>query len=332
MKKIMFSFLLLCTANSLLLISCKEEPPEAEDPRFVVTDYADANNWLVNPGNHATKEVDVFYLYPTVYSGSENSCAVTDAGMREGAAKNRNSHASVYEETANLFMPFYRQMNATYVLTLSQEEQEKEMQKIPAVDGLAAFQYYMQHYNNGRPFLLAGHSQGSNTLLYIMEYLKDQPEMMEKFIAAYVIGFSVTPDYIAHNAPLKFAESRTDQKVIISWNTESPGITEANPVVMQGALAINPITWTTDVTHAAAELSLGSRLEENGQFVKKEHFADAQVNPERNVIICTTVDPEDYSIPMAIFPLGVLHGCDYSFYYYDLQQNVADRVAAYFGR
>ena len=319
-------FAILCSVF-LAACSCSKHDP---DPRYVTTDYSVADSWLVNPQGGGSKAVDVFYLYPTTYSGAENSCAVTDAGMRAGAKKNRQSNASVYEQTANLYMPFYRQMSASYVLTLPEAEHDKAMREIPAVDALEAFKYYIEHYNGGRPFLLAGHSQGSNTLLYVVEYLKGKPELMERFIAAYIIGYSVTPDFLLKNPHVSFAQGRTDQKVLISWNTESPGLTVPNPVVTPGALAINPITWTTEETPAGAELSLGARLEENGSFVDRPHFADARVNRQRGVVVCSTVDPEDYRIPIAIFPLGVLHGCDYPFYYYDLQQNVADRVAAYF--
>lgn len=322
-----FAFFAIACSLFLAACSCSKHDP---DPRYVTTDYSAADNWLVNPQGEGSKAVDIFYLYPTTYSGAENSCPVTDAGMRAGATKNRQSNASVYEQTANLYMPFYRQMSASYVLTLPEAEHDKAMREIPAVDALEAFKYYIEHYNGGRPFLLAGHSQGSNTLLYVIEYLKGKPELMERFIAAYIIGYSVTPDFLQKNPHVSFAQGRTDQKVLISWNTESPGLTVPNPVVTPGALAINPITWTTEETLAGADQSLGARLEENGAFVDQSHFADAQVNRQRGVVVCSTVDPEDYRIPIAIFPLGVLHGCDYPFYYYDLQQNVADRVAAYF--
>ena len=330
MKNIQMRFLAFFAITCFVFLAACSCSKHDLDPRYVTTDYSAADNWLVNPQGSGSKAVDVFYLYPTTYSGAENSCPVTDAGMRAGATKNRQSNASVYEQTANLYMPFYRQMSASYVLTLPEAEHDKAMREIPAVDALEAFKYYIEHYNGGRPFLLAGHSQGSNTLLYVIEYLKGKPELMERFIAAYIIGYSVTPDFLQKNPHVSFAQGRTDQKVLISWNTESPGLTVPNPVVIPGALAINPITWTTGEAHAGAELSLGARLEENGAFVDRPHFADAQVDRQRGVVVCSTVDPEDYRIPIALFPLGVLHGCDYPFYYYDLQQNVADRVAAYF--
>ncbi len=45
-------------------------------------------------------------------------------------------------------------------------------------------------------------------------------------------------------APYKFAKGAKDIGVIISYNTEAPQVAGKNPVVLPGAMAINPITWT----------------------------------------------------------------------------------------
>jgi uncharacterized protein YneF (UPF0154 family) len=61
----------------------------------------------------------------------------------------------------------------------------------------------LNNYNNGRPFILAGHSQGSNILLYLLsEYMKDNPKVYDRMIAAYVIGYSVTDQYLSENPHL----------------------------------------------------------------------------------------------------------------------------------
>ena len=38
----------------------------------------------------------------------------------------------------------------------------------PRSDTFAALDYYFTHYNNGRPFILASHSQGSSMLRIIL--------------------------------------------------------------------------------------------------------------------------------------------------------------------
>ena len=85
-------------------------------------------------------------------------------------------------------------------------EGERGVAGIPTLDVLAAFDYYIKHYNNGRPFILAAHSQGSNILINLLAgYMKDHPDVYSRMIAAYVIGYPVTAQYLADNPHLKFA-------------------------------------------------------------------------------------------------------------------------------
>ncbi|MDD6209320.1 MAG: DUF3089 domain-containing protein [Bacteroidales bacterium] len=316
-----------CTLFLLLLCCCKEE-----NPLTTRTDYSDLSNWLVNSGKAGKgKAVDVFFLYPTTYTGNNHSCAVTDPGMRAGAVRSKDRQASAFINTANLYMPYYRQMNAGYLLRLLLDEQEKLMKEIPVEDAIEAFEYYLDNYNNGRPFFLAGHSQGSSTSIYLLEYLKDKPEVLSRMIAAYIIGYSVTPEYLAKNPHLHFAEGATDTGVIISWNTESPGVTDANPVVLPGALTINPINWNRDESYAAKEQSLGSRIFENNEYNDYPQYADAKIDLQRNVIVCSTIDQKHQNKGSQLFPEGILHGLDYDLYYYDLQKNIQDRTDAYLG-
>ena len=117
---------------------------------------------------------------------------------------------------ANLYAPFYRQANLT-------PNAPVYVAGIPTTDAIAAFDYYIKHYNHGRPFMLAGHSQGANTLSYLLsEYVKTNLALFARMIAAYVIGFPVTAEYLSNNPHLKFAEGPGDTGVIISYNTQAP--------------------------------------------------------------------------------------------------------------
>jgi hypothetical protein len=203
------------------------------------------------------------------------------------------------------------------------------------VDVFAAFDYYIKHYNNGRPFILAGHSQGSNELAYLLsEYMKENPRVYARMIAAYVIGYSITADYLAKNPHLKFAEGPDDTGVIISYNTEAPFLGGINPVTMPGGIAINPITWTRTEKLATAEESLGSIglskdgsavLDSAGKMATVKNLADAQVNLARGVIICSTADDDIFS-PGPASLKGVFHGFDYPFYYFNIRENAENRA------
>ncbi len=300
-----------------------------------VTNYQTASNWLNLP-SQTGKPVDVFYIYPTAYRKANASApdiaAVTDPGMRQGAQSAYARQATAFQGTANIFAPYYRQADATYALTLPQPEHVQVIEGAPLIDVTAAFSYYIEHYNKGRPFMLVAHSQGSDVSTHLLEtYLKDHPDVYSRMIAAYLPGYSVTPDYLAANPHLKFGEGPTDTGVLLSWNTEAPTIGGPNPVLLPGALVINPITWTRSETLAPASISLGSWLPDKaGTYSKVPHYADAQVNTAKGVLISSTPDVNIWSPggPNA-FPKGVYHSFDIPFYYFNIQANAKARVAAY---
>ena len=327
--------MVLISLVAALAVGCGASPDGA-------TDYSDAAHWMVIPGS-TDKPVDVFYLYPTSYQkqndSSPNLCAIDDPIMVKYSQLAFARQATAFETVGNTFAPYYRQADAGYTLTLPQPEQDKVVGGIPTADATAAFTYYIEHYNDGRPFILAGHSQGSNVLLYILSgYLKDHPDVNERMVAAYVIGYSVTPEYLAANPHLKFATGPDDTGVIISYNTQAPEIGGKNPVVLPGALAINPITWTTGETPASADQNLGSIalnpdgspvLGPDGSPALVKDFADATVDNAQGVIICSTAPVDKLAPGNAVFPKGVYHSFDYPFYYFDLRANAAERVTAF---
>ena len=131
---------------------------------------------------------------------------------------------------------------------------------------------------------------------------------MSRMIAAYVIGYSVTDEYLAENPHLKFAQGPNDTGVIISYNTEAPNVQENNPVLLPGAIAINPITWTREETLVTAEQSLGSIvLNADGKWVPAKNYEDARVNKARGVVICSTADVETLAPGNLVFGKGVYH-------------------------
>ena len=205
---------------------------------------------------------------------------------------------------------------------------------IPTADAMSAFDYYIRNFNQGRPFILAGHSQGSNVLLYLLsDYMKMHPEVRKRMVAAYVIGYSITPEYLANNPHLKFAKGPSDTGVIISYNTEAPEVEGKNPVVLPGAMAINPISWTRSEKTANASKNLGSvDMDATGNLVTLQHYADARVSTERGVVICSTVDVNKLSPGNQVFPKGVYHSFDYLFYYYNLRENAANRTEKFINK
>ncbi|MEG0918609.1 MAG: DUF3089 domain-containing protein [Anaerovoracaceae bacterium] len=299
----------------------------------MITDYSKKDSWLNLPSDR-NKPVDVFYLYPTTWSRKSEDeplySEISNKQMRKNAEKIYESHSLVFKEDCNIYAPFYRQMDATYGLTRPKEIVDKLVDEITYADVLASFEYFIEHFNNGRPYILAGHSQGSALLrLLLARYMKENPKVYKRMIVAYVVGSSITSEYLKENKHLKFAKNAFDTGVIVSYNTEAEFSPKESLIIRKNTIAINPINWRRDDVRASYRENLGELImNENGHYtVKKPGTKDASIDEERGTVICHTADAQKYKHKW--FPLGVYHTHDYEFYFGNLKQNVKDRIDSY---
>ena len=148
----------------------------------------------------------------------------------------------------------------------------------------------------------------------LQDYFKEHTDYLERMVAAYVIGYSITTDDLAANPALRFAEGSDDTGVIVSWNTEGPGNKhENNNCVWENSIAINPLNWKRDETYAPASENKGDRLpvKKPGELFASEFehhqpgLADARVDVERGVVVCTTLSDRYFKnpIPDGVSPL-----------------------------
>jgi pimeloyl-ACP methyl ester carboxylesterase len=296
-------------ATALLAASAAASPVKA-------TDYQQRSHWLYLPGKSVkAKKVAVFYVYPSAYSrvpGGPIYATIDDPGMVQGAQ-----------------VAFQRQ--ATAFRTVG--------------DVYAAFKHFIKHFDRGRPYILAGHSQGSAVLANLLaKYMKAHPAVYKRMIVAYVPGYPIQRSYLRQYRFLKFARGAGDTGVIASWNTEAPTIAAPSPVVQPGAVAINPITWTRKQTEASAARNRGSVelnpatggtpfLNADGTIKRFMNVADARVDKAKGVVICSTIDASapPYFKPGG-FPMGVLHTFDYPLYFFSVRANAAERVQHFLAR
>ena len=305
-------------------------------------DYSKAENWLDVPAAmvkdgvldataaDSLKAVDVFYIYPTVtgFRPETEVCDMTDTMMIAGAQMVRQIQTGVFDESCNVFMPIYRQIS----MPKPGSDYRAIIDYVSKFDATDALDYYLTNLNQGRPFILAGHSQGASVLIALLEnYMTKHPEALKRMVAAYPIGFAVTKDWLAKTG-LKFAEGATDTGVIVSWNTEGPAnLKEKNMTLAEGGISINPINWKRDDTYADVKENLGS-LNVEGKLVTPG-LADARVDTVRGSVVVTTIaNKELYAIPAdgaVMFGPESYHLHDYGFFFNNLKQNVADRIKAF---
>ena len=308
-------------------------------------DYSQKASWYKLP--KITKDVDTFYINSTAYitssfeDGAPNYATLDNKEMLNGFEEEYMAHATVYEDSTNVFMPYYRQSGLRYAGEIKKKTGniDAALLSVPYDDITSALDYYFENCNNARPFILAGHSQGSAIAkLVLKKYFKEHPDYYKRMIAAYVIGYSVTKDDLESYPHLKFATGETDTGVIISWNTEGRKNLEenaSNAVVLPNAISINPLNWKLDETYAPASENLGSLFanEKTGEPEIGDIGADAQINLARGVVITNVKAqplPEDVAKLFAeIFGPDARHDNDYTYYYSNIKDNVAKRIAAY---
>jgi hypothetical protein len=340
LKMWMNAAILICSTTTMLS-SCVSESdnPASVDPASVPTDYSNKEHWLSLP--EITKDVDAFYIYSTVYvessfeEGAPDYATLDTPEMITGALGEYVTNASVFEESCNVFVPWYRQAGMRYAGEVSKKTGniDAALGGVSYTDIKAALDYFFEKCNNGRPFIIAGHSQGASMVKYVLKhYFTEHPDYYKRMVAAYQIGFSLTKDDLKEYPHMKCATGESDTGVIISWNTEGPENVEKNAknvVVQPGAISINPLNWKLDETYAPASENLGSLVlnEKTNEYEIQHIDVDAKINLARGVIVTTTKAPVT---PMPdFFGPASFHENDYSFFYNNIKANVAKRIAAY---
>jgi hypothetical protein len=101
--------------------------------------------------------VDCFYVYPTV---SRDQGLNSDLNANEEKAAAETQFAR-FAGVCRTFAPIYRQMTLGAVAAYSAGGDITAASKIAYGDVAAAWRNYLDSRNNGRPFVLIGHSQGS---------------------------------------------------------------------------------------------------------------------------------------------------------------------------
>ena len=208
---LIFTLVLLGTA----LPSRAQAPaPPAATAELPPNDYSDDKNWLCRPGRKGdacdvdltttvvaadgtlTREaftanpkapIDCFYVYPTVS---------TDPGVNSDMNPDPAELNVVLQQFARFgskcrtFAPMYRQMT----LAGLRQRLGGGASGVNFNDGVwykdarDAFRSYLQRDNQGRGFVLVGHSQGAYILTEILRQEVDGKPIQKQLVGAYILG------------------------------------------------------------------------------------------------------------------------------------------------
>ena len=188
-------------------------PVSAQAPAPPPPDYAKASNWLCLPGradpcssplattslnpngygstgqSEVAKDppLDCFYVYPTV-SRDQGLNSDLNPAEENGAALVQFAR---FAGVCRTFAPIYRQMTLGAVAAYSAGANIDAAAALAYGDVAASWRNYLATRNNGRPFVLLGHSQGSLMLqMLIARDIETNPAVASRMKLAIIPGFN----------------------------------------------------------------------------------------------------------------------------------------------
>ncbi len=272
----------------------------------------------------ATAPADVFFIHPTTYywRGQWNADLARDRLNRYTDRTAIRQQASVFSAAARIYAPRYRQATL-YSFFNDKIPDGSEALDLAYADVKAAFQYYLAHYNRGRPIIIAGHSQGTaHATRLLHEFFDRDPLLRKRLVAAYLIGFRARPNEFQTIRP---CPDSLATGCFVAWNSVERGF-DYPPY--DGLAVTNPLTWTLDTLRAPAALNRGGvALPFKGI---DPHVTDAQIH--HGLLWVTPPKPNGY--PRFLLPgrpelRHSFHIADYALFYMNIRENARARVRAW---
>lgn len=300
-------------------------------------DYSNLNYWAahpfkIDPSDEVPVDLknesrdtlaDVFFIYPTTYTDKNLPMGWNaDIDNEELNKKTDNStiryQASVFNKYCRVFAPRYRQ--ASLVAFFTSDKQKGEAALDTAYEDVkAAFEYYLKYYNNGRPVIIASHSQGTRHAGKILKEFFEGKPLQNQLVCAYLIGLPVFSNYFSQMKP---CEDSTSTGCFVSWRTFEEGY--ISPVIEQEKLkayVINPLTWTMDTGIAPSQLNKGGVLRNFNKVIPGVVHAQIHGN------ILWVNKPRFFG---SIFlTIKNYHIADYNLFYSNIRENAGTRIKAF---
>ncbi|WCL50172.1 DUF3089 domain-containing protein [Leptospira sp. GIMC2001] len=345
MKSILFFINLImaistfqCTTIFIYLIKPGSDFQEKNLPS--PPNYTDRESWAALPDQkdevdfvpsktdltdqQSSAKADVFYVHPTTYLKSDGWNADVQSSLIVYGLSPLKLQASVFNGSAKIYAPRYRQ--ATLYSFIDDSGNAEKAFKIAREDVEKAFDHYMKYYNKGRPFFLAGHSQGSMMLLNILQN-RIEKNKYPNFIAAYLPGWAIQSKTFSK---LKPCNSPTELHCFISWNSKKWG-SELNdfslaPERYVGGSCVNPLSWKNNEDVVEKDKHLGAVG--IGFEAIDRNYVRAKCKDEM-----LWVDlPSDPNYESRRGNKKNYHIADYNLFYIDIRENIKLRLQTYLNR
>lgn len=239
------------------------DPPQA-------LDYSNMAHWAAHPSKAGSlgdlsppgasqmpndaRPADCFFVHPTGMFDAEhwNETHDTEKGpLNKKTAEQTDNmlagQASAFNARCRVYAPYYRQMSLVGYFAPNQGVQGlangRAAMECAYEDVVAAFRYFLKHFNKGRPFILASHSQGGHHMHRLLEDAVDGDPCFQNFIACYMIGSKIPVERVEKAyRHITLSSGPADLKVVIGWDTvdsKSP----AEELTSQGGSGNLGVRW-----------------------------------------------------------------------------------------
>ncbi|MCA0398948.1 MAG: DUF3089 domain-containing protein [Bacteroidetes bacterium] len=325
-----------------LLFSCNRKQAPATSSRSISyiqlsgVDYADERNWAalpqiedpsdsvpapLKPGYVKDHRVDVFFLYPTSYTNA--SAPEWNAAIEDSAINHKTDYSSILYQASvfnefDVYAPRYRQANIRAYFTADTISARAALE-LAYGDVRKAFLYYLDHKNNGRPILIASHSQGTTHAKKLLAEFFDGKPLQKQLVAAYIVGLPVAENAFAQ---IPVCQDSTQTGCFLTWRTFKKGYEPDYQAAYRQSAVVNPLSWTTDETLASAGMNKGAVLRNFNRLVPQ---------------VCSAQKHEDLLwVSRPHFPGSIFyrtknyHVGDFNLFYLNVRENVRARVQHYF--
>ena len=272
----------------------------------------------------ATAAADVFFVHPTTfYRPDAWNADISQGRLNRFTDRSTIRHqASAFNAAGRIYAPRYRQATL-YSFFDEQTPNGQQALDLAYADVKAAFQYYLTHYNQGRPLIIAGHSQGTaHATRLLHDFFEHDPKLRRRLVAAYLIGFKVRPNEYQTIRP---CPDSLATGCFVAYNSVATG-NDFPP--FQSYAVTNPLTWTLDTLTAPAALNRGG-VSMDFKRIDPE-VTDAKIH--QGLLWITPPKPSGY--PRFLLPgrpelRHSFHIADYALFYMNIRENARARVRAW---
>ena len=334
-------FFLTATAASVLWSACAYMPVRSDFTAEAIPtapDYSNTANWSALPTTKDSADhvptglilsddeqenaaVDVFFIYPTqFFSRKEWNASLDDEKLNATIdARAVTNQASVFNGSCSIYIPRYRQATFNAYFSLTDPDAKKAFE-LAYSDVQAAFEYYMAHYNNGRPIIIAGHSQGTTHAKWLLRDYFDGKPLQDKLVGTYLIGMPVYENEFTHIAP---CDSVGQSGCYVSWRSYLEGSEQKEKLIApdrENIVVHNPLTFSRTKELIPAEKNAGG-LDRDGNTIIPQ-ACTAQIHED--VVWVSRPDVRG----KAFIPKN-LHPADYNLYWLTIRNHIAEQVEDY---